>query len=149
MGIPLGYALGFGVGGVLVDADIYTNGTTNESWRAIFFLEAIGVLPLALLLLFCMKSPPNMIVIEAVKKEQQSTNLTASLVIFCFFLCVGIVCVCLGVCVVCVLWSNVKQLRNCVLWYCGIFVGFFIFVLCCFFVLLLPPIQHKACNNSV
>lgn len=63
MGIPLGYAFGFGIGGFIADADIYHSNGYNQSWRGIFILEAIVVLPLCLFL-YVIKSPSNMLKIK-------------------------------------------------------------------------------------
>eukprot|EP01083_Nonionella_stella_P081826 225643_1 len=80
-GIPLGYAMGFAVGGTIADMSIYVTHNCddawykdehvtdcNESWRAIFISEVFFVLPLCLVL-FCMKQPPNMLVIKQAKDE--------------------------------------------------------------------------------
>jgi len=76
MGIPLGYAMGYAVGGTIADMSIYTvhdcdtRGVTecNESWRAIFISEVFLVLPLCALL-YCVKQPANMLVIKTAKDE--------------------------------------------------------------------------------
>eukprot|EP00485_Elphidium_margaritaceum_P010306 CAMPEP_0202700976 /NCGR_PEP_ID=MMETSP1385-20130828/14089_1 /ASSEMBLY_ACC=CAM_ASM_000861 /TAXON_ID=933848 /ORGANISM="Elphidium margaritaceum" /LENGTH=596 /DNA_ID=CAMNT_0049358273 /DNA_START=37 /DNA_END=1824 /DNA_ORIENTATION=- len=82
MGIPLGYAMGYAVGGTIADMNIYvvndcdstwfddqpdvTN--CNESWRATFISETFIVLPLCVVL-YCIQQPPNMLVIKQAKDE--------------------------------------------------------------------------------
>ena len=82
MGIPLGYAMGYAIGGTIADMSIYVTDdcnkqwfdknpdtdNCNESWRAIFVIETFIVLPLCVLL-YCIKQPPNMLVIKLAKDE--------------------------------------------------------------------------------
>jgi len=87
MGIPLGYAMGYAVGGTLADLNIYVVDTCNEewfkdesvtdcneSWRAIFLIETVIVLPLCVVL-YCIKQPPNMLTIKQAKDEMEEEAL--------------------------------------------------------------------------
>ena len=78
----IGYAMGYAIGGTIVDMSIYTTKTCddawfesndsftdcNESWRAVFITEAFIVLPLCIVI-YCMKSPANMLLIKQAKDE--------------------------------------------------------------------------------
>ncbi|ETN98878.1 transporter [Reticulomyxa filosa] len=63
MAMPFGYAFGYGFGGVISSSHIYSDKGDNESWRAVFILECIIMIPLACALFF-MKSPRNMLILK-------------------------------------------------------------------------------------
>lgn len=91
MAIPLGYAFGDGIGGVIADQDIspfVKNDGTNESWRLTFLIEFVVMLPLIVMML-CMKSPPNMLVIKELKQgnDEGEPGKRHNTFVFFYFLC--------------------------------------------------------------
>ena len=68
-GIPLGYGMGMILGGIINGLNILTINGNNQTWRGIFISEAILVLPLCIILGFCIKSPANMLIIKQKRDE--------------------------------------------------------------------------------